>query len=102
MYRLILAVVLVALLVSVFSPVIHAGNPGGQQGGMLSKARAKFFRSNQSVQTGVPRVRANDLTTAEGRSVFRAPSLGTSRLYDQAAGALTNTMRANSQEIGVN
>ena len=88
MKKLVFAMVLVAVLVSVLAPVCLADGPGGNNQGWWQKAKSAispnsgqqraFFKSGSAVRTGVPGIRANDLTSAEGRAAFRAPNLGVS------------------------
>ena len=79
MKKLVLSIVLVAVLVSLLAPVAFAGGPPGNQGwfqrarnavSTQTQAQKTFFNSGKAVQTGVPGVRANDLTSAEGRAAF--------------------------------
>jgi len=92
--KLVFALVLVSLLVSVLAPVCLAGGPNDNQGGQrgwLAKVKRgfhpqnaqqrTFFNGQNSVRTGIPGVRGNDLTTSEGRSAFHAPRLGASQWY---------------------
>ncbi len=111
MYRFILIAVLVAVLASVFAPVAFAGCPGGNCGGgqgggqgWFQKAKAafspnntqqqRFFSSNNAVRTGVPGVRANDLTTSEGRAAFQAPNLGASQWYKDLSSSAINAAQS--------
>jgi hypothetical protein len=95
----VLSIVLAAVLVSLLAPVAFAGDPPGgwfQRArnavtGTQTQAQKTFFNSGKAVQTGVPGVRANDLTTSQGRAAFRAPKLGASQWYSNAA---TNAVNA--------
>jgi hypothetical protein len=99
--KLVLSIVLAAVLVSLLAPVVFAGGPpnGGNQGwfqrarnavSTQTQAQKTFFNSGKAVQTGVPGVRANDLTSAEGRAAFRAPKLGASQWYNNVATSAIN------------
>jgi hypothetical protein len=95
--KLVLSIVLAAVLVSLRAPAASAGGPPG---GWFQRARnavstqtqaqKAFFNSGKAVQTGVPGVRANDLTSAEGRAAFRAPNLGASQWYSNVANGAVN------------
>jgi len=98
--KLVFAMVLVAVLVSVLAPVCLADGPGGNNQGWWQKAKSAispnsgqqraFFKSGSAVRTGVPGIRANDLTSAEGRSIFQPARTGASRWYNNAANSAMN------------
>jgi hypothetical protein len=100
--KLVLSIVLVSIMLSLLAPVAFAGCPGGNCQSWLQKAKNRltstqtqaqrnFFANGNAARTGVPGVRANDLTSAEGRAVFRGPKLGPSQWYNNAA---TNAVNA--------
>jgi hypothetical protein len=104
--KLVLSIALAAVLVSLLAPIAFAGSPpnGGNQGwfqrarnavtSTQTQAQKTFFESGKAVQTGVPGVRANDLTSAEGRAAFRAPNLGASQWYSNAANRAINAAQS--------
>ena len=108
MKKLVFALVLVAVLVSVLVPVCLAGGPndnqgGGQQGWFAKVKRGfhpqnaqqrTFFNGQNSVRTGIPGVRGNDLTTSEGRSAFQAPKLGASQWYKDLSSSAINAAQS--------
>ena len=97
MSRIIFSIVLVTLLATLLAPLAAAQGPNGQQQqqGFFPKLRQQlnpqnqqqrnFFSGNNSVQTGVPFIKGNDLTTQEGRSAFQAPQMGASEWFQNAA-----------------
>jgi hypothetical protein len=105
--RVVLSVVLVSLLVSLLAPVAAAQGPNDNQGGQrgwLAKVKRgfhpqnaqqrTFFNGQNSVRTGIPGVRGNDLTTAEGRAAFQAPKLGASQWYQNLSSSALNAAQS--------
>jgi hypothetical protein len=98
--KLVLSIVLVSIMLSLLAPVAFAGGPPNGESWLQkaknrltatqTQAQKTFFNSGKAVQTGVPGVRANDLTSAEGRAAFRAPKLGASQWYNNAATSAIN------------
>ena len=99
--RVVLSIVLLSIMLSLLAPVAFAGGPPNG-GDWLKKAKSwlnsgqtqaqrSFFANGDAARTGVPGIRANDFTSAEGRAAFRAPNLGASQWYKDAANRAINT-----------